>query len=99
MKLLLLKVPRRSLRLYQKRSRPFPDELGKLEGAWIAEQTLQVPGTDGQPYRYYGPKGKNGILVAGHPNGPDGGICVLTTELQMMRLSPKDLDRRLAPPK
>jgi len=86
---------RNQLRVYRKRSKPFPETLKELAGGWVNAKTLRVPGTDDAAYRYFGPKGNNGVLLAGRPNGPDGGICVLLTNLQMKRVSPADLRKTL----
>ena len=58
-------------------------------------RTLQVPGHPGKQYRYFGSPGKNGILVAGYPNGPDHNVCVITTDLVLKRVNPRDLRERL----
>ncbi len=86
---------RNQLRPLQRRGRPFPEKLDDLKGRFIDERTLIVPGSGGKQYTYLGPKGKNGILLTGKPNGPRGHICVLTTELRVIRLSPAQLQAKL----
>ena len=86
---------RNQLRPLQRRGQPFPDKLDDVKGRWIDKRTLIVPGTDKEQYTYLGPKGKNGILLMGKPNGPRGHICVLTTELRVIRLSPAQLRAKL----
>jgi len=75
--------------------KPFPDSLDGLRGRWIDEELLVVPGSGGKAYTWHGPGGKHGILLHGEPNGPDGKVCVLTTDLKMMRVSPETLRSRL----
>ena len=72
-----------------------PQKLEELAGGWVDEKTLKVPGTDGVSYSYFGPRGKNGVLLAGRPNGPDQTICVLTVDLRMKRVSPSVLRKIL----
>ncbi|MHC4847675.1 MAG: DUF3352 domain-containing protein [Planctomycetota bacterium] len=86
---------RNQLRPLQRRGRPFPEKLDEVKGRWIDKRTLIVPGTNNEQYTYLGPKGKNGILLMGKPNGPRGHICVLTTELRVIRLSPTQLQAKL----
>lgn len=86
---------RNQLRPLHRRGQPFPDKLDDLKGRWIDKRTLIVPGSDNEQYAYLGPKGKNGILLIGKPNGPRGHICVLTTELRVIRLSPAQLQAKL----
>lgn len=82
---------RNQLRAYKKREQPFPKTLEELRGGWVDDETLIVPGTDNLSYSYFGPDGKNGVLVAGRPNGPEGLICVLMTDMKMSRISPERL--------
>ena len=90
---------RNQLRPYKRAGKPFPAKIQELaKGRWIDKKTLIVPGTNGNAYRYLGPDGKNGLLLVGEPNGPDGHICVLTTDLRMERISPNQL-RKMLPSK
>ena len=77
------------LRFYYKRNSGFPDSLDDMGKAWagVNVRTFQVPGHEGKRYRYFGPRGKGGLLLAGFPNGPDGRICVITTDLKMARFT------------
>ena len=83
------------LKLYKKRSGDYPESLAEATGKMFDRRTLQVPGHPGKQYRYFGPSGKNGILVAGYPNGPDHNVCVITIDLVMKRVIPRDLRERL----
>jgi hypothetical protein len=53
-----------------------------------------VPGTT-ESYVYFGPDGKGAVLLHGRPNGRDGKICVLTTELETRRVTAEELARML----
>jgi len=83
------------LRFYQKRNKGFPKSLDDVAKDWVTARTLEVPGHAGKRYRYYGPAGKGGILLAGLPNGPEGRICVITTDLKMKRVTPRQLHESL----
>ena len=89
---------RNRLRALQRSNEPFPKSLEELRGRWIDARTLIVPGTDGKRYRYLGPEGKNGVLIVGAPNGPDGHVCVLVDnggKLEIVRLSPRQVREKL----
>ena len=67
-----------------------------MKAPHVAPETFVSPGLL-EPYVYCGPKGRNGILIHGHPNGKDGKICVLTMDLNMERISAEELKSRLEP--
>jgi len=83
------------LRLHRKRSGGFPPTLEAAAKGWVAPRSLEVPGHPGKRYRYFGPDGKGGILLAGRPNGPDDRVCVIRTNLKMERLTPEQLHNYL----
>jgi len=83
------------LRLHRKRSGGFPPSLEAAAKGWVAPRSLEVPGHPGKRYRYFGPKGKGGILLAGLPNGPDKRVCVIRTNLKMDRITPEQLHESL----
>jgi len=83
------------MRLYRKRNSGLPQSLDDIAKELRTPRTLQVPGHDGKRYRYFGPQGKGGLLLAGLPNGPDKRICVITTDLTMARLTPERVNEML----
>jgi hypothetical protein len=92
-----VRLLRARMRLYaQKHGGRFPATLDELKAPHVAPETFVSPGLD-RPYDYCGPNGCNGILLHGHPNGKDGKICVLTTDLEMERVSAEELKARLEP--
>ena len=83
------------LKLYKARNKAYPESLTKAAKNWIDPKKMEVPGHPGKRYRYFGPTGRGGILVAGLPNGPDGQVCVITTNLIVKRVTPRQLHERL----
>ncbi|MHC4952635.1 MAG: hypothetical protein ACYTGZ_02000 [Planctomycetota bacterium] len=79
------------LRFYQKRNKGFPKNLDKVAMQWVDKKTMHVPGHPGKKYSYYGPGGRGSVLLAGLPNGPDKKICIITTDLEMKRVTPRQL--------
>lgn len=74
-----------------------PDRIGELEADWLDPATFVVPGTGGKRYVYLGPKGEGDILLYGFPNGADGLVTVLGTDLRAPeRISEEELNRRRA---
>jgi hypothetical protein len=87
---------RTQLRPYLRSGKPFAASLDQIKSRWLDRKTMTVPGSGGKRYTYYGPDGRNGILLAGAPNGPDGQVCILTTNLRVARISPAQLRSKLA---
>jgi hypothetical protein len=77
--------------------RRLPDRLEELEADWLDPTTFVVPGSGGKRYVYLGPKGEGGVLLHGYPNGTDGLVTVLGTDLRAPeRISAGELERRKA---
>jgi hypothetical protein len=92
-----VRLLRARIRLYaQKHDGRFPKALDELKAPHVSPRTFVAPGAN-RPYAYCGPEGCNGVLLHGHPNGKDGKICVLTTDLEMERISAEELKSRLEP--
>ncbi len=90
---------RARLQHYRKSNGRFPDRLEEVEADWMDPLACVVPGTDGKPYVYLGPDGKGDVLLHGYPNGADGLVTVLGTDLKPpQRISAAELERRLAAP-
>jgi len=88
---------RADLLLFRKENGRLPDRLEEIEAKWTEPGTFVVPGTDGKRYVYLGPEGKGGVLLHGYPNGTDGLVTVLGTNLKLPeRISAEELERRLA---
>ncbi len=83
------------LRFYRRQHKALPKKLDDIKAEWLPEDTFIVPGTD-KPYVYFGPKGKGGVLVHGHPNGRDKRICVITRRMQVTRASASRLKQMLS---
>ncbi len=78
---------------YRKENRRLPDRLEELEAKWLEPDTFVVPGTGGKRYVYLGPKGEGEVLLHGYPNGADGLVTVLKTNLKFERVSSQELER------
>jgi hypothetical protein len=90
---------RARLQHYRKEHRRFPDRLEDVEAEWMDPLAFVVPGTDGKRYAYLGPEGKGDVLLHGYPNGADGLVTVLGTDLRAPeRISAEELERRLTSP-
>jgi hypothetical protein len=88
---------RARLQHYRKENGRLPDDLKDVEADWMDPEACVVPGNEGKRYVYLGPKGKGGVLLHGYPNGADGLVTVLGTDLKAPeRISASELDRRLA---
>jgi len=78
---------------YRKENRRLPDRLEELEAKWLEPDTFVVPGTGGKRYVYLGPKGEGEVLLHGYPNGADGLVTVLKTNLKAERVSSQELEQ------
>ncbi|HEX5135481.1 MAG TPA: hypothetical protein VFY93_00785 [Planctomycetota bacterium] len=88
---------RARLQHYKKEKGRLPDRIEDVDADWMDPQTFVVPGCDGKRYVYLGPKGEGGILLHGYPNGADGLITVLATDLGAPeRISEEELRKRKA---
>jgi hypothetical protein len=85
---------RARLGLHEKQHGARPKALADLD---VAADRLVVPGTT-ESYVYLGPDGKGSVLLHGRPNGRDGRICVLTTDLETRRVTADELARLLVGP-
>jgi len=91
-----VRLIRARIRLYrQEHGGAVPADLGALKAGHVDPRTFLVPGTKDERYRYLGPAGRGGILLHGRPNGVRGRVSVLTTDLEIERLTADDLRRRL----
>ncbi|MFI5402939.1 MAG: hypothetical protein ACHQ1G_08385, partial [Planctomycetota bacterium] len=82
---------------YRKENGRLPEKLEDLEATWMEPETFVVPGTDGKRYVYLGPKGQGDVLLHGYPNGADGLVTVLKTNLKFERVSVRDLEQMKGP--
>jgi hypothetical protein len=89
-----VRLLRARLRMHQQVHGRLPATLDELRAPHVSPETFQVPGT-GEPYVYLGPEGQGGILLHGRPNGPGPKVTLLTTSLEIDRVSEADLRRRL----
>jgi hypothetical protein len=78
---------------YRKENRRLPDRLEQLEAKWLEPDTFVVPGTGGKRYVYLGPEGQGEVLLHGYPNGADGLVTVLKTNLKAERVSSQQLEQ------
>jgi len=86
---------RARLQHYKKENGKLPDRLEGIDADWMDPQTFIVPGSDGKRYVYLGPKGEGGILLHGYPNGVDGLVTILDTDLDAPeRISAQELLKR-----
>ncbi|MDH3593127.1 MAG: hypothetical protein OER88_14675, partial [Planctomycetota bacterium] len=82
------------LQFYYQEHRVFPKSLAAVTRKGDDKKMSVCPG--GESYVYLGPAGKNGILLHGHANGPDGQVTILTTRLVVRRIPPETLKKRLS---
>ncbi|MGQ0614252.1 MAG: hypothetical protein ACT4PV_10995 [Planctomycetaceae bacterium] len=76
--------------MYRSKHGKLPDSLAELRAGHVDPETFLVPGAEGE-YTYLGPAGQGRVLLHGKPNGRDRRICVLTTDLELLRVSPAQL--------
>ena len=88
-----VRMLRARLQHYKKENGRLPDRLAELEAKWMEPQMFLVPGTDGKRYVYLGPKGQGDVLLHGYPNGADGLVTVLKTNLKAERVSAQELEK------
>lgn len=88
-----VRMLRARLEHYKKENERLPDRLEELEAKWMEPETFVVPGAGGKRYVYLGPKGQGEVLLHGYPNGADGLVTVLKTNLKPARVSPQELER------
>lgn len=90
-----VRLLRARLRIHQQAHGALPASIDALKAEHVLPETFITPGPE-LPYVYLGPEGKGGILLHGHPNGPLERVSVLTTDLQMKRITGRELERLLA---
>jgi hypothetical protein len=86
---------RAHLELYRKERGRLPDTLEEIEGRIKAPDCCLVPGTERKRYVYLGPKGRGTVLLHGFPNGREGLVTVIGTDLKVSRVTARELEERL----
>ena len=91
-----IRLLRARLQFYRvKHEGALPPDLDALRADHVDADTFVSAGS-GKPFVYLGPAGRGGLLIHGHPNGPDGKIHVLATEgFAIERLGAAELAKRL----
>jgi hypothetical protein len=88
-----VRMLRARLQHYKKENGRLPDRLEDLEAKWMEPETFVVPGAGGKRYVYLGPSGQGEVLLHGYPNGADGLVTVLKTNLKPERVSGEELEK------
>ncbi len=80
------------LRHYQQEHGKLPASLAEVRAGHVDPEIFLVPGAAEGEYTYLGPAGRGRVLLHGKPNGRDQRICVLTTDLELLRVDPAQLE-------
>jgi hypothetical protein len=91
-----IRLLRARVQLYRvKHDGDLPPDLDALRAEHVDADTFVSAGSD-RPFVYLGPAGQGGVLIHGHPNGPDGKVHVLIADgFVIDRISPAELAKRL----
>jgi hypothetical protein len=88
-----VRMLRARIQHYRKENGRLPPRIEDLEAKWLEPDTFVVPGAEGKRYVYLGPNGEGDVLLHGYPNGVDGLVTVLRTNLRAERVSAAELER------